>query len=487
MHNHNAIELLKTLNEDELKRLVDFLNSPFFNKKEVVCRLFSIIEKKAPDYKGTSLKKENLHKKLFPGKKYNEQMLRNRMSELTSLIKQFITITGFQKDEMLQKKCYTKQLRKKEKFELAEKQISETFELIEKRNNFDEVYFKDKLDMLYESVKIHSAKDKVPMKLKLSYKRTEYILNYFFLNLLGVNTDIILNEIEGKTKPDFDFAKHFFDTFDFEKYLSVLKEKKYEHYPLIAIHYYGNLSILKPENEDYYRKIKELIFNHYEKFNLMQVYNFWSLLSNSIFVNYINKGSAFLKEGHEVNKFFVEKELYPKDRPFSPQAYKNTIINALFAKEIEWADDFAEKYKSKLSSESRDNRYNYCKALILSNKKNYNESIEYLGKVFKDDWNSKLNVRLLYIKNYYELGCSEQVFSHIDAFMHYRVNNPDNIPGYLEDKVKDTLFYLNKIANAKFNGKKFDYADYKKAKELNTLLYKEWLLEKMEELLSYLK
>jgi hypothetical protein len=128
------------------------------------------------------------------------------------------------------------------------------------------------------------------------------------------------------------------------------------------------------------------------------------------------------------------------------------------------------------------NRYNYCKAVINFERKKYNESIEYLSRVEPIDWSLKINVRLYYFQNYYELGMSEQVVSLIDSFRHFSSNNPDIAPEYMDEKVKNTIKYISKISRSKFGGKKLDYADFKEAEQTKNYLYKKWIVEKMKEL-----
>ena len=131
MHNHTSIELLKTLNQEELKKLKDYISSPYFNKSETLVKLYEIILKQAPDFNSRQLQKEKLYNKLYPGKKYNEQTIRSRMVELTALIKGYLTLTGIEKDEFILKKTLIKEYRSRQKFELAYKLIKETFNKLE--------------------------------------------------------------------------------------------------------------------------------------------------------------------------------------------------------------------------------------------------------------------------------------------------------------------------------------------------------------------
>lgn len=484
MHSHSSIEILKTLNSDELNRLGDFISSPYFNNREVLLRLFKIVSKHSPDYTSSALKKENLYKKLYPGKEYNEQTLRSRMSEFSALIKSFLIQINFNSDEFAKKKYFVNELTKRKKFELSEKFISEAEAGLIKDRNFGNNFFKHKLELLTEHASLWIAKDEKNKSLESAYERSELFLNYFLLEFLKINNDIIVVEIENKNRPDFSFANLFFEKFDFEEYLNALKERNYEPYALIASYYYGNMSMLKPDNEYYFYQLKDLIYSHYKKFALNELYNYWSLLSNCAYMNYLKKGKKFLAEGHEINKFFIENEIYDNKKPFSPLGFQNILMNSIMVDDLDWGEKFIDEFKDKLPTEAANNRYNFCKALLYFERKNFRESNEYLNKVKYIDLEMNLGVRLIYLKNFYELGISEAVDSHIDSIRHFVSKNIDSLQSFTKENIKTTLNYIAKMAGAKFGMKKLDVGDLKEAQSNPNFLQRKWILEKMNELVK---
>lgn len=482
MHNHIAIDLMKSLSRAELKKLEDYISSPYFNKSSSLVKLFKIISGYGPDYTKPGLKKEKLYKKLYPGKTYNEQTIRSRMVELASLVRGFLSINGAENDEFMLKKALVKQYRVKQKYSLAEKFIVEELNELESRGIYDSNYFRDSLVMLDQLSKLYTARDMKAESLRLSYKRGEFTLNLYLNNLLQMNDEIIKTGIEQNEKPDIEFVKMFFDNFNFPEFLKGLEALDYKYYPFMAINYYTNLSMQNPGNEEYFYRLKELVFTHYNKFNLDEIYNYWSMLSNAAFLGYINKGNKYLYEAHEINKFFIENKLYDRSKPLSPLAYQNTVINALMVKDISWADNFTEEFKKMLTGEARENRYNFCRAMVLFEKGEYENSLKFLSLVKHADWHFKINVRMYYLRNYYELGWHEQFNSMVDSFKRFAADNK-TLPEYIDDRIKKSLYYIGKIGASKFDGKKLDYADFKEAEQTKIFSHKEWILEKMKELL----
>jgi hypothetical protein len=483
MNGHLSVELLKTLDENELKRLREFICSPFYNKSETLVKLFDIITKYGPDYTSSKLQKEKLYKKLYPGKNYNEQTIRSRMVEFASLIKEYLSVTGAAQEEFILKRSLIKQYRVKRNYDLADKVVRNELNKLEERKVYDTDYFGDSFIMLDQLAKLYTARDMKSEALTISHKRGEFTLNHFLVNLLQTNDEIIKSGIEQNEKPGFEYVKLFFEKFDFPGFLSTLEAMNYKYYPVLAINYYTNLSLVNPGNEDYFYKLKNLIFTHYKSFTLSEIYNYWSMLSNAAFLGYIKKGANFLREGHEINKFFIENRLYDESKPISAQAYQNTVINALLVKDVDWAEEFIEGFKDKLTEEAKNNRYNYCKAMAEFEKAQYESSLKYLSKVKHANWNFKIGIRMYYLKNYYELGMHEQLTSMLDSFKHFASDNK-SLPEYLDDRIKNSLAYISRLAAARFDGKALDYTDLKEAEQSQIFNHKEWILEKMRELLS---
>jgi hypothetical protein len=147
MHNNIAIELLKTLDKDELKRFESFIKSPFHNTNKTVTNLFDIVKKYAPEYDDKALHREQLFKKLYPGKNFSETSLRTRMSELTELIKKYFSFSHFEQDEFHSKINIISELKIRKKYKLAEKYILEMMQKIENKRD-TEIDYHEKLSLV---------------------------------------------------------------------------------------------------------------------------------------------------------------------------------------------------------------------------------------------------------------------------------------------------------------------------------------------------
>ena len=92
------LEILRSLDKEELKKFDDFLKSPYHNKIANVIKLFSEVKKYYPDFNSADLDKEIIWKKLFPGKDYNYGTMKNLIHELSKLSMKFIVLEDFERD-----------------------------------------------------------------------------------------------------------------------------------------------------------------------------------------------------------------------------------------------------------------------------------------------------------------------------------------------------------------------------------------------------
>ncbi len=63
-------KLLATFSDDEWKEFEKFVASPYFNKGRNFGSIMKLLRKHRPEFSSKELFKENLYKKLYPGKEY---------------------------------------------------------------------------------------------------------------------------------------------------------------------------------------------------------------------------------------------------------------------------------------------------------------------------------------------------------------------------------------------------------------------------------
>jgi hypothetical protein len=105
------IKFLKSLNHNEIRQFRDFVNSPSFNKNRYIAELFEIHYKFYPDFDSEELSEQNLYEKIFTNDKFQYAKIKNLISDLFGLGKEFLAFNSFKKDQYYKEKKLLFELR----------------------------------------------------------------------------------------------------------------------------------------------------------------------------------------------------------------------------------------------------------------------------------------------------------------------------------------------------------------------------------------
>ena len=105
-----VLEIFRNLSPDEMKGLKDFIRSPYHNKNKNVMSLFDIIKKHSPSFNDHNFTKELVFKKIFPGKEYNDIVMRILLSDLNRITEDFLVQQRLEKSAYDYKKFLLSEL-----------------------------------------------------------------------------------------------------------------------------------------------------------------------------------------------------------------------------------------------------------------------------------------------------------------------------------------------------------------------------------------
>src|SRR5262245_14354555 len=99
MKNTKLVNILKTFSKEEMKEFEKFVCSPYHNTGKNCMPLIKQLQKFYPEFESDVLTYENLYKKLYPGKKFNKQVMWNLTSAAEKMADEFIIHERLKKDE----------------------------------------------------------------------------------------------------------------------------------------------------------------------------------------------------------------------------------------------------------------------------------------------------------------------------------------------------------------------------------------------------
>ncbi len=477
MISSKAIDLVLTFSEEEFRKFGLYVNSPYFNNENIQVKFYTILKKYYPNFENRNFEKEKVFAKLYPGKKYNDGVMRNILSGMLGLAEEFLTIQNLQENEFNSKISLMRELSDRRMEKLFEKAEIEAQDILDKREAKNDSYY-------YDSYLLLSEQRSNKLKHKSSLYNTELFLTEMSNNL---TISFLINILKSSTH----MANTNLRMFQFDYNVSLVNElelyldKESEKYKDITYiqYYYNAFKLAKTKEEKYFFALKLIADSDYEKLTISEKGSIFTLLTNYCYYK-INKGEiSFRKEHFLIYKEKIERGDYKGEMHFlSHIQYLNVVITGLDAGEITWVEGFIERYKSELDNINMENTYNFSHALVNYYHKNYNEALNRAANVKTDDLSYKHQLKSFYLKIYYDMDETESFYSHVDSYKHF-LTNEKHIPAATRDVLANYVLFTKKLFDIKQNKTEKDFEFFKIKKEIaeNTLLVnKQWLLEKAE-------
>lgn len=406
MENTKVIKLMKTLDQYEIKRFRDFVHSPLFNKKKHVVLLFEELKKHYPAFK-ENLDEKKIYDNIFPKDKYDYFKMKIALSDLFGLGKEFLSFLKYDKNENAKEKFLLEELRERSLYDFFEQSYKAAEKKIRDLKVKDENYVFHKLDLVYE--KISSLSPQKPNKfIHLQQDMLNLFTRYSLIRLLKFY-NVMLHEEKQNT--------YKYDMVMFDEVINYLEKHKIDDNPTLLIYYYI-VQLEKNRQDKYFYELKRLGTKYKNELSPYDSYMVFLHL-NGYCTNEFNTNSRtdlikqqfeIVKEKNQNSALDFPKILYPD--------FLNEVKIAVRADELEWAENYINKFKPKLV-EQKDSTMNFCIALINYKKGNLNEALNHFSKTNFPDFIIKLQVKIYELQICFEKEYFDQASLMIDNFRHY--------------------------------------------------------------------
>jgi len=246
--------------------------------------------------------------------------------------------------------------------------------------------------------------------------------------------------------------------------------------------YYSIRLNLESENRDLYLEVKSFIFRNYEEFDRRTKYNSCIHLLRFCSRFTLNDDTEFAGETFEVIKFMLSNNVYNSGikRFIDHSFYYMAADIAVQLNETAWCEIFIKDFKDKLNPSVRENYVNLSMMLLNRSQKNFTGSLEYLSKVIPDSSLVKLTIKEFELKNFYDLGYYEEIYSLIKNNKNFSVNDKTFSKSALSS-FNNLMKYLKNLLDIKLspkNGKHNLYNLEKLRAEIQdkNIFNKSWLM-----------
>lgn len=485
MHKSKSVQLISTFSDDEVRRFSDFLRSPYFNKNTRVAALFDELKKDHPYYESKSVSREKLYGKLYRGKAYNEQVMKNLNSELFSLLKEFMAHDMLDKDRFEKSLMLITNLTSRDTPQVFEKETESSERYArENRENIKNLYHH--LNRIEDERLTNSLLNNKQSEATIHIlKAGEYLIMYFFKNLFRLLINHRINEFSFNASSEVNLMDEFVKNLNINNILAYMEKHDIEHNIHIKLLYLALMCNLHVKNSDTYRSFKDLLFSSNDKFTRAEYQNLLHLLE-SIIAQKINSGMLeYYTDLFETYEYELKHEMHKPNRqqPLTIMKYRNIYLTALKTGKFEWAEKFIHDYRDELQKKDRQSIVDLSMAQLNFEKKDFESTLKYLQKVKTSQIFYKIDVKILSLMALYELSHFETALSAIDSFRKMLISNKTLTEQY-SGKNRNFSAILGQIIKAKIDNAP-GYRDeiLKRITDTPQLANRKWLISKAQELL----
>ncbi len=480
MEKSKIIDILKTFSKEEMKSFKDFVNSPFFNSNKSVIRLFEILRKSYPGFNSALIRKESVYRKIFPGKSYNDIVMRILISDLMKLAEEFLSYLRYAKNPLDGKKYLLEELKERKLDRLHNRHFTIAEDIMNNSGITNHFYFLELYNIENHLIDFMISRDKQSQTAGNVLKQGEYLLFFSLIGILNIAHELLTQQDVLNIKFDKNAIDMYLEHFNLDGFMEYLRKSNHKYYSVAAIYYYMYKAYRETGKEEYYFQLRKLIeeninlFGREERFNLL-------VILESICVNMLAAGKeGFYKNLMGIYEMMIRENLLaPNENDYiQTNLFRNIFYTAVILKRYEWAEDFIGRFSSKIHPEQKDSMFYYSRAMIYFEKKQFNRSLENISRVGQRFFPFKFDAKVLMLKIYYELEDFEPAISLIDSFSHFLSNNKSV---YITDKERFGSFlkFFRILIRLKNGSKDFHGALIRREIEKNAnVISKKWLLEK---------
>jgi hypothetical protein len=474
MLSDKLISLLQSLSKVELNRLRKFVCSPYFNEDPKLMALFDLCNqalRKQPD-EIVQLSKLQVWKKIWPGKPFNDLILRRTASELTQLIVRFKAQELWEKDPFnlalsAQKSLETPGLDKH--LSGVEREWQRHIETTEQRDALFYLHSSQfHLHQFYRSYRVVAAADYmgklIPADLALD--------SYYMIQKLKIYVAFLSYRQYRSTDRTIELPPGFWEW---------AMQERFSNIPVLRI----------------YRNVLQMMTNPAEEalfFQLLSDLGEWGEqltpddLRECCYIaqNYcalkINAGeSVYYGRAFEIFKLMADRAVLLESGQLAEGVFKNIITSGLRAGEYAWVEQFIETYSNHLPERIRNNARAYNLANLYSHLKKYDRALEVLRDVEYGNLTYALGAKTILLRIYYEQNEYLALDSLIDSFRIYLRRNKE-ISKQLQREYNNFLNLVKKLTTLRLSDRKTIAEFRQKVEETSYNTPKKWLLDKIDEL-----
>lgn len=413
MRNSKILDIFRSFSRQEVRGLLELVQSPYFNKNEQVLALAEVmVELAKKGFPEKWLESKLIFERAFPKEVFDEKRFSYLTSDLLKLCEQFIALRAIEEDGVAfdlyrLRACHDRALQKS--YNRNFKQLQKELEAPAK---IDANYLWQKYQF-YQLAEDRFAQSGSRTADPYLQQAVDDLDNFYLSQKLRYSGVMLARQSTLKEAYTFRFLQEN----DFQQ-IEVLEQSQLTQ--LYGLAY----QLLQSQND-------EVLLTNYTN----QIRHFAPQLTNATItelfnhaINYcirhIRKGqsrfTAILLSLYQEN---LEKGYLLEEGILSPWNYKNIVKLGLGLRQLDWVADFVENYTAQLPDAAQSDAYHFNLADISYHRKDYNEALAHLQHTEFTDVHYALGAKTMLIKIFYETEEIEPMLSLLSSFQLLLIRN----------------------------------------------------------------
>ncbi|HFA48746.1 MAG TPA: hypothetical protein ENJ95_07000 [Bacteroidetes bacterium] len=415
MHNSKLYSILEYFDKYEQNRLRKFLLSPYFNRNEALVRLFDLLVENINSKTKPDLEKEDLWKKIYLNKDFDDVLFRKNGSDLLKLVESYLAQQVYEENPIYKANFLIKAVGVKKMKELFNSSIRTARRLSRQQVFRTSEYYLGQYQLEKNLFDLMELKHDRQTK-----KNVEAILNHLDRFYLAEKLRYGCSVNSQTSMISHEYKLLFFD--EIKKHI---ENYYYEDIPPVAIYYKIYLTQTDTEKKQNYFDLIKLLEKYGDSFPKEEAEFIYQAALNYC-VRQVNVGNnKFLVEYFNQYRTLLNKELLIKDGELSPWHFKNIILAALRLGKYDWTEEFINNYQIWLPENMRKNAVSFNLAQLYFYQKNFNNVIQLLQTVEYEDLAYSLNSKTFLLMTYYEIDEIEPLYFLMESFRTYLYRHKD--------------------------------------------------------------
>lgn len=472
------IQTFSALSQHDRRELEKFVNSPAFNQRDDVRRLYQYLKEHVPvsgnagDENG-HLTKISAYEQVFPASEnrrsagYDDASMRHAMSFLYKLIKRYLAYTTWTENELAVGIHLCKALRSR---------------------GLDKIYLKEfkALEAQFNSATLQSAEYFFQQyQLRLEYwevfQRTarggetnlkevgDAFGAYVAVNVLRQGCAMLAKP---GNQESIQTLAYLAET------LAATEQGKFDRLPAVLVYFRCFKMLSDTDPQLHFSELRALVEQYWTLFPQHEIRDIYVAAINFC-IRQLNTGArSFIRDALDLYRSGLERNIIFEDGFLSKYTYNNILLLAIALEEWDWAHQFLENYRNTLPQRDRDSAYRYNLATYYFRKKDYPRAQETLRHVEFRDTFYNLDARRMLVRIYFDAGEVIALDSLLDSFTIYLRRKRASL-GYHKDLNQNFVHFVRNLLRIDWTNEAEKHALREKIRTIRYVAEREWLLGKV--------